>query len=890
MTDQSSEYPGFEEEIEYTLVWRVGAGDGSEPELSAETEMEGQENDEVSFTPDATPNSGGELRFRMISTLWELSGATLDAETGEFHWVPGFADAGDRQFVLVATEYPTGLPENHVGWSSFLVIDMRIDNVNQPPVISERPDITVEYGAFVTAAFDIFDPDRDDIEVVALLNEGALPASVRWKNGRFIWTPGVEHSGENTLEITATEVGDPESYCQFSMLITVVEPSAQNILPWVWKPSITSNSDETNPRWDFRAMFEDGDVGASAQWWQVQISTTDEFGEYDIVWDSGQLTGSATSFGDELRCAYGAGLAWDTTHFWRIRACDNDDGVSPWAVGASFKTPVEPPAEIRTLSALALDASEEQPQGMPYENVEVQVSGEVGFAVPFSLSEGDQVSVRMIRDGDVELRIQLWQVVDETTGILRVDQAWTVEDPSNLERRLAFMAKASAVHVLSVYYYDPEASGETNLEVYINVAPRPPISPNEKRIGDLGNEAPEGLDHTAPKLDPEYGSDPLWREPITAPPNSNPPASDCRWRVNIQFLDEVREESEVFVKLKNGAQEVPDVYIDNKRVSYQDTLRYQRRAVGGFASSLASATANSVSDTQKVKYPDGAAAPDQVEVRARRVDGMWVMTATWLGSCGQPVVHVHAFSSLTVGLSIRAKGPSRKFKDVEQFDVSGAVKRRIFCPQVAVDVDTKLALGLKKDKSDGPFQIPDIPTDAVDAATRGANFILQEALNEEGDMLYALTSPEDEGAWDEDCGEAVTASAIAKVKAHSGSQAMVGRTTFFAGWGTIWNNYNNATARPRTSEMVIAISLICESSATEDCVGDIVRILYEIGPTPEGDAHPGSQDVRIEKNPSDPNKSGTITAVPTPLKRKAPSGDGPSVNETEVEVKGEETP
>lgn len=73
-------------------------------------------------------------------------------------------------------------------------------------------------------------------------------------------------------------------------------------------------------------------------------------------------------------------------------------------------------------------------------------------------------------------------------------------------------------------------------------------------------------------------------------------------------------------------------------------------------------------------------------------------------------------------------------------------------------------------------------------------------------------------------------------------------------------------------------------------MGDIVRILYEIGPTPEGDAHPGSQDVRIEKNPSDPNKSGTITAVPTPLKRKAPSGDGPSVNETEVEVKGEETP
>ncbi|MCC7509290.1 MAG: hypothetical protein IT464_07930 [Planctomycetes bacterium] len=748
--------------------------------------------------------------------------------------------------------------------------------------------MTVEYGVRVVTTFDIVDQDGDEIDVTVLLNNDALPASARWKRGRFTWLAGVEHSGENTLQITATEAQDPESYCQFSMLITVVEPSIQNILPGVWKPSVATNSDTANPHWVFTGIFEDADVGASAQWWQVQISTTDEFGEDEIVWDSGQLNGGdiPVVFGDELYCTYGSGLAWDTVHFWRIRACDNNDGASPWAVGASFKTPVEPPAEIRTLSDLALDASEEQPESMPYENVEIQVSGEVGFAVPFSLSEGDRVSVRMIRDDDVEIRFQLWQIVDETAGILRVNQAWTVEDASNLERRLAFMAKASSVHVLCVYYYDPETSGETNLEVYINVAPRPPISPNENWIGDLGGQAPDGLDHTAPKLGPEYGSGPLWREPNAAPPNSNPPASDCRWRVNIQFLDEVREESEVFVKFKNGAQEVPDVYIDDKRVSYQDILKYHRRALGGFASSLASATANSFPDGQKVKYPDGTAAPDQVEVCARRVDGMWVMTATWLGSCGQPVVHVHAFSSLTVGLAIRSNDPARKFKDIEQFDVSGAVKRRIFCPQVTVDVDTSLALGLKKEKEDGPFQIADIPTDAVGTAIDVANWILDEALNEHSDMLYVLTSPENEGAWDEDAGEAVTASAIAKVKAHAQSQAMVGRSTAEG----IWNNFNNATVRPRTSEMVIAISLVCESSATEDCEGDIVRIIYEIGPTPEGDAHPGSQDVRIEKNPSNPNKTAAITATLKPLQRNNPQGDGPKINETEVEVKGEETP
>ncbi|MBX3458351.1 MAG: hypothetical protein KF696_00135 [Planctomycetes bacterium] len=894
VTDQLSEYPGFESAIEYTLVYRIGAGSGSAPGLSVENSpFEVKECQPLTFEAVGTPNSSGVIRYRMVATVWEPVGAVLDPVSGEFSWLPGYTDAGERQIVVVATEYPSNLPAGEVGWSAFLVIGISVANVNRPPEISERPSINVEYGAFVVTEFCILDPDGDDVNVSVSLNGSPLPSSATWKHGRFTWRPASDDLGDNTLLITAAELENPESASQFSLLIVVIEPDSGNIDPVVWRPRVVWNGDSANPSWMFAAIFEDADVDGAAQWWQVQIAVDNGFGTSDIVWDSGQLSGGGTpvTFGDTMHCFYSSVLAWNTVHHWRIRACDNDNGVGAWVVGPGFKTPPEPPAPVVTLSEVVDTVVQSDPEELPYANSEVEVTAERAFTVAFHLSEGERVHLRMSRDGDEALFIELWQIVTETTGIVRIAHAWSVEDSGDLERCLQYTARADALHVLCIHYYDTESTNSTNLDIYINVAPRPPISPNENRVGDLGDQAPYGLDHTAPKPDPEWGSGPLWREPVAAPQGSNPPASDCRWRVNIQFLDEVNEKSEVFKKLKNGTQEVPDVYINHERVSFQDIQKYHRRALGGYASSFASVTANTVESTSRknLKYSDGTETSDKVEVKSKRVDGWWVLSATWIGSCGVPKVHVHAFSALTVGITIRAKGGGRKFKDIEQFDVSGAVKRHIFCPQVAVDVDTKLAFALKKEREDGPFQIPSVPTDAADAAIRGANFILQEALDERDDLLYGLTSPEDEGAWDEDAGEATTSNAIAKVKAHAGAHAMVGRSTFFADWGSSWNNNNTANARPRTSEMVIAISLICESSATEACVGDIVRIIYEIGPTPEGEAHLGSQDARIEKNPSNANKSGAITATPKPLQRKNPQGDGPKINETEVEIKGEET-
>ncbi len=126
------------------------------------------------------------------------SGASLNANTGELSWKPGFDQAGSYT-VNVSVSDGT----SRAGQS----IKIEVENVNRPPKLNVPGGMTVTAGENVSFSVSAADPDNDKLEYEI----SGEPSGASFSNGNFNWTPGDEQAGSYNLKITVTDGSDSDS-------------------------------------------------------------------------------------------------------------------------------------------------------------------------------------------------------------------------------------------------------------------------------------------------------------------------------------------------------------------------------------------------------------------------------------------------------------------------------------------------------------------------------------------------------------------------------------------------------------------------------------------------------------------------------------------------------
>lgn len=183
----------------------------------------------LTFTVTATdPDTGDTLIFSANNVP---AGASINATSGVFTWMPDFDDAGSYPGVeIVVTD--NGSPAA----SSSETITITVNDVNRAPILDPIGNQTVNEGQTLTFTLTASDPDGDNFTFSAT----NTPAGSTFVNGVFTWTPGFNDAGNyDNIEFTVTDDGTPMELDVELITITVGDvnraptisnPGPQNIL------------------------------------------------------------------------------------------------------------------------------------------------------------------------------------------------------------------------------------------------------------------------------------------------------------------------------------------------------------------------------------------------------------------------------------------------------------------------------------------------------------------------------------------------------------------------------------------------------------------------------------------------------------------------------------
>ena len=150
------------------------------------------------FDPDIPAN-------KLIFSLDEASialGAAIDADTGEFNWLPREAQGpGDYSITITVTD--DGVPTLF----DSEIITISVSEVNKPPVLAEIGGKEVDEETELAFSATVTDPDIPENTLVFSLDDGAPEGAVITEDGNFSWTPS-ETQGPGDYEITIRVTDD----------------------------------------------------------------------------------------------------------------------------------------------------------------------------------------------------------------------------------------------------------------------------------------------------------------------------------------------------------------------------------------------------------------------------------------------------------------------------------------------------------------------------------------------------------------------------------------------------------------------------------------------------------------------------------------------------------
>lgn len=156
------------------------------------------DNDSLTYT--GTINSGP-FALQPVTAI----GATLDATTGVFSWIPSYTSAG-KYFIDFTVSDGDAIASTSA--------ELTIKNVNRPPVLTKVGSRNVTAGQLISITLTGSDPDGDQI----VFSAPVRPAGSSFTSPTFTWIPG--SAGVYSATFQASD-GAPDSTCCTTEVVSI---------------------------------------------------------------------------------------------------------------------------------------------------------------------------------------------------------------------------------------------------------------------------------------------------------------------------------------------------------------------------------------------------------------------------------------------------------------------------------------------------------------------------------------------------------------------------------------------------------------------------------------------------------------------------------------------
>ncbi len=257
--------------------------DNPPPVLDAIGNKSVNENAALSFTINATDPDSEPITY-LAQNL--PSGATLDAQTGDFAWTPSYIQAGSYQVRFIASDDNSHDSET---------ITITVSNVNRPPVLGAISDPSVDENNLLNISVSATDPDGQTLTY----SVSGLPAGAAFASQTFTWTPSYDQAGNYAVTFTADDGQDQDSQV---VTITVINVNRAPVFTAIGNKSVWSDDpltftiDATDPDGDAVTYSADTVPGGATfitetfDW----TPTAAQMGSYDVTFyaSDGQLQDS----------------------------------------------------------------------------------------------------------------------------------------------------------------------------------------------------------------------------------------------------------------------------------------------------------------------------------------------------------------------------------------------------------------------------------------------------------------------------------------------------------------------------------------------------------------------------------------------------------------------
>ncbi|MCF7811071.1 tandem-95 repeat protein, partial [bacterium] len=176
------------------------------PVLAAIGDKTVDENDELTFTLEATDSDNDDLTFfgEGLPEGAELNGAN-------FRWTPTYDQSGDYDVTFIVRDDGEGeLTDQET-------ITITVTNVNRPPVLTAIGNQNVQEEEELTLTLTANDPDGDGYEFSA----EDLPEGAELNGADFSWTPTNDQEGNYQVTFIVTDDGNPQLTDEETITISV---------------------------------------------------------------------------------------------------------------------------------------------------------------------------------------------------------------------------------------------------------------------------------------------------------------------------------------------------------------------------------------------------------------------------------------------------------------------------------------------------------------------------------------------------------------------------------------------------------------------------------------------------------------------------------------------
>lgn len=181
--------------------WQVKVENVNDPpKIGSTPPTTATEDQAYGYSPSATdPDANDALTWSIKKAP---PGATIDKATGKISWTPGDADADQTVDFEIEVCDAQGACDKQT-WQ------VKVTNVNDPPVISGTPPTTAYVGEAMTYEPKVTDPDPNDSHTWTV-KQGPTGATIDPQTGKVSWTPDKTDAGK-TVEfvIEVCDKGTP---------------------------------------------------------------------------------------------------------------------------------------------------------------------------------------------------------------------------------------------------------------------------------------------------------------------------------------------------------------------------------------------------------------------------------------------------------------------------------------------------------------------------------------------------------------------------------------------------------------------------------------------------------------------------------------------------------